>query len=106
MRRFYKGKNRNRGFGQTGTSGLVDGEAGKTNQIGDLGLVGIANDIGDAGECGEIFGSALGVAAGDEDACSRITGMNLANGVASLGIGGRGYGAGVDDHEIGRFSRR
>ena len=104
MLRLYKGKNRNGGFGQTGPSRLVHGEGGKTNQIGDLGLVGVANDVADAGECGEIFGSALGVAAGDEDACSRITGMNLADGVASLGIGGRGYGAGVDDHEIRRIS--
>jgi len=67
-----------------------------------LGLVGIADDPGNARECGEFFGSALGVAAGDDKAGGGILAVNLANGVASLSVGGSGYGAGVEDYDGGR----
>jgi hypothetical protein len=53
---------------------------------GDLGFVGVADDEGDAGKRGEFFGSALGIAAGDDDAGGRIAGVDFADGIASLGI--------------------
>jgi hypothetical protein len=64
--------------------------------------VGIADDPGNARECGEFFGSALGVAAGDDKAGGGILGVNLANGVAGLSVGGGGYRAGIEDDDGGR----
>src|SRR5690349_14626636 len=72
------------------------------NQTGDLGFVGVSHDVGDAGEGGELFGGALGVAAGDDDAGSRVVSMKLTDGVASLGIGGSGNGASIQDHHVRR----
>src|SRR5208282_10100 len=68
---------------------------------GDLGFVGIADDPGDAWEGGKFFGGALGVAARDDKASLRILGVEFADGVAGLGIGGGGYGAGVEDDDGG-----
>lgn len=73
-------------------------------KIGDLRLVGIAHDEGNSRESGELFGRALGVAAGDDDARGRIGGVKFADGVARLGIGGSGDGASVQDDDIGRVS--
>ena len=69
--------------------------------MGDLGFAGIADDPGDAGEDGEFLGSTLGVAASDDHARGGIGGVKFANGVASLGVSGRSYGAGVDDDDVG-----
>jgi hypothetical protein len=43
----------------------------------------------------------LRVAAGDDDLRGGIYGVELADGVASLGIGGGGYGASVQDYYVG-----
>ena len=72
------------------------------DQAGDLGFVGVAHDVGDAREGGELFGGALGVAAGNDDAGSRVVSMKLTDGVTSLGVGGSGYGASIQDHDVGR----
>ena len=40
----------------------------RIDKIWDLGFMGIAYNPGDAGEGGELFGGALGVAAGDDEA--------------------------------------
>jgi hypothetical protein len=64
--------------------------------------VGIADDPGDAWEGGEFFGSALGVAAGDDEAGRGILGVKLANRVACLSVGGSGYRARVENNDGGR----
>ena len=69
--------------------------------MGNLGLVGIADYPGDAGQGSQLFGSALGVAAGYDEANSRVCGVKLADGFAGLGVGRRGDGAGVDDNDVG-----
>jgi len=43
----------------------------------------------------------LRVAAGDDDLRGGIYGMELADGVAGLGVGGGGYGASVQDYHVG-----
>ena len=70
-------------------------------EFGDLGFVGIADNIGDPGEGSEFFGGTLGVATGYDDASGGIGGVELADGVAGLRVGGRGYGAGVEDDDVG-----
>src|SRR5256885_15119382 len=67
----------------------------------DLGFVGIANNERDAGEGRKFFGGALGVTAGDENFGGGVLRVNFANGIAGLGVGGGGDGAGVDDDELG-----
>ena len=64
-------------------------------KIGDLRLVRIADDEGNSRENRQFFGSALGVAAGDDDARGGIGGVEFADGVARLGICGGGDGTGV-----------
>src|ERR1700739_4905977 len=71
------------------------------NQLGDLGLMGIAYDKGDAGEGGNFFGRALGVAAGNEDARSRIGGVYLRVAAAARCVSGSRNGAGVENHDVG-----
>lgn len=66
--------------------------------------MGIADNPRNTGKRGEFLGSALGVAAGDDEEDGRILRVNLSNGVAGLGIGGSGYGAGVEDDD-GRRGR-
>lgn len=80
----------------------------RRDEIGNLGFVGISDDEGDAGEGGDFFGSALSVAAGDENFCGGILRMNFADGVASLGVGRGSDSAGVDDDKFGvnRRNRR
>jgi len=61
--------------------------------------VAIADNGGDAGECGEFLWSALGIAAGDDDAGFRIDAVGSADEGARGAIGLGGDGAGVyDDH--------
>ena len=67
-------------------------------------LVRIADNPGDAWKRGEFFWRALGVASGDDNASMGIVGVNLAYGIAGLGIGGRGDGASVDDDDVRRRS--
>ncbi len=64
--------------------------------------MGIAHDQGNAGETGDFFRGALGVATGDNDASGRIHRVNLADGVASLSVGGGGDGAGIENDDVGR----
>jgi hypothetical protein len=68
---------------------------------GDLGLVRVADNEGDAGESGDLFGRALCIAAGYEDARGWIGGVNFADGVTGLGIRGSGYRAGVENYDVG-----
>jgi len=70
------------------------------DELGDLGLMRIADNPGDAGERGELFGGALGVAAGDDDAGGGVCGVKLSDGVAGLRVGGGGDRAGVHDNEV------
>jgi hypothetical protein len=63
--------------------------------------VGVAYDEGNAREDGDFLGRALSVTAGYEDACGRISRMNLADSVASLGVSGGGNSAGVKDYNVG-----
>ena len=74
------------------------------NQLGDLRFVRVPDNEGDTGESGDFFGSALGVAAGDEDARGRIGRVDFADGVAGLDIGGGSDCACVDNHDVGRGS--
>src|SRR5260370_15233732 len=71
------------------------------DQVGDLGLVGIADDPGHAGECGKLFGGALRITPGDDDTDGGVGGVKLADGVASLGVGGGGDRTGVNDDDVG-----
>ncbi len=78
-------------------------------ELGDLRLVGIADDPRDSGKYGQFLGSALGIAAGGDNANGGIGGVKLSNGVAGLGVSGGRNGAGVDDDDVGgggRGSRR
>ena len=68
----------------------------------DLRLVRIADDPRDAGKRGEFFGCALSVAAGDDDASGGVFRVNLADGIAGLGIGGGSDGTGVHDNDVAR----
>jgi hypothetical protein len=70
-----------------------------------LRFVGIADDPGDARKSGELFGSALGIAASDNKADGGVGGVKFANGVAGLGIGGGGDSAGIDDDDVGGSGR-
>ena len=75
---------------------------------GDLGkamLVRIAHHERNAIEGGDLLGSALRIASGDEDAGRRVGAMNAADGRTRILIGGRGDGAGVQYNEFG-FRRR
>ena len=71
-------------------------------KLGDLGLMGVADDEGDAGEGGNFFRGALGITAGYQNARGWIDGVDFADGVAGLGIGGSGNCAGVKNHNVGR----
>src|SRR6266436_816321 len=83
------------GFGGFGSGGE------RIDQLRDLGLVGIADNPGHAGDCGKLFGGALRIASGDDDADGGVGGVKLADGVAGLGVGGGRNGAGIDDDDVG-----
>ena len=70
-------------------------------EIGDLRLVGIAHDKRDSRENRKLFWSALSVAAGDDDLRGRIGGVEFADGVARLRVGGSGDRARVQDDDVG-----
>ena len=63
--------------------------------------MGVADDEGDAGEGGEFFWGALGVAAGDDNLAGGVGGVEFADGVASLGVGGGCDGTGVYHDHVG-----
>jgi|SRR5579859_173060 len=70
---------------------------------GDLwseGLVAVADDGGDTGHGCEFVWGALGIAAGDDDAGSRVEAMGAADEGAGGAIGFGGDAAGVDDHDV------
>jgi len=61
----------------------------------------IPDDPFDAIESRQLFGSALGVTAGDEDARAAICGVNVADSIASLSVGRCGDSACIEHHDIG-----
>ena len=63
--------------------------------------MGVAYDEGDAGKLGNFFWSALGVAAGDDDLSVGIGGVEFADRVTGLSIGGCSDGAGVYHDDVG-----
>jgi len=67
--------------------------------------VGIADDAGNTRESGKLLGGALGVAPSDNEADRGVGGVKLANGVASLCVGGGSNGAGVEDNDVGSSGR-
>ena len=56
----------------------------------------VSDDQGYAFDGGQFLGGALGVAAGDQDAGSRMVAMNFSDGLAHFVVGGGGHGAGVE----------
>ena len=77
----------------------------RIDELWDLRFVGIADDPGDTGKRRQFFWSALGIASGDDDADGGIGGVELADGVAGLGVGGSRDRAGVDDDDVGGAGR-
>ena len=77
----------------------------RRNEIGDLRFVGIADDEGDSREGGNFVWSALRVAAGYDDAGVGIGGVEFADGVTGLGVGGSGYRASVENDDVGNVRR-
>ena len=63
------------------------------NDFGKLVLVGVADYGGDAWKGGDLFGSALGVASGDDDFGQRVLALHATNGGTCVLIGGGGNGA-------------
>ncbi len=71
------------------------------HDFGELMFVRVADHSGYARQRGDFFGSALGVASGDNNFCQRILALHAANGGAGILIGGIGDGAGIQDDEVG-----
>jgi len=67
-----------------------------------LRFVGIADDPGDTGENGKVFRGALGVASGNDHAGAWISGVDFADGVAGLSVGGGGDGASIENNDVRR----
>ena len=61
----------------------------------------VADDGGDAGDGGQFFRSALGVAAGCDDAGCGVKAVGAADVGAGFAVGFGGDAAGVDDDHIG-----
>jgi hypothetical protein len=62
--------------------------------------MGISDNPRDAGQCSKFFWGSLSVAAGDDDFGGGVCGMELSNGIASLGISGGGDCTGVHDDDV------
>src|SRR5271157_2512836 len=73
-------------------------------KTGDLRLVGIPDNKRDSRENRKLFGGALRVAAGDDDARGGIGGVKFADGLARLGVRGSGDGTGVQNDDVGPVS--
>ena len=71
-------------------------------QSGNFRLVRIADHPRNAMKLRNIFRSALRITTGDDDARSGIGAMNFAHGIARLRISRRGYGTGVEHHDVSR----
>src|SRR5215831_5571976 len=67
---------------------------------GGLMLVRVADHPGDAGQRGNFLRRTLGIAAGDKNLGAGILTMRAADRGAGVLIGSRGYGAGVEHHQI------
>ena len=63
-------------------------------------LMGISHHPGNAGKLCEVFRRALRIATSDQDARGGIRAMNFAHSIARLRISRRGYGAGVEYHDV------
>ena len=63
-------------------------------------MVGVADNPFDAIERCELFGRALRIASGNEDTSAMIRGMNVADRIARLRVGGSGDGACVQDDDF------
>ena len=61
----------------------------------------VADDQADAGEFCDLFGGALRVASGDDDAGVGVLALHAADGGAGVLIGRSGDGAGVEDDDGG-----
>ena len=64
-------------------------------------FVRIADNESHAGQRGDLFGRALCIAPGDQDAGIGVVAMQAPDGLADLIVGGRGDSARVEDHQIG-----
>jgi hypothetical protein len=71
-----------------------------------LWFVGIAYYVGDAGEGCQVFRGALGIAASDNDGGGGFGGVNFADGLAGLGVGGCGDRTGVENDHVDQGRRR
>src|SRR5271157_4185010 len=71
-------------------------------KIGDLRLVRIPDNKGDSRENRQLFGGALGVAAGDDEACGGIGGVEFADGFARVAVRSGGDGTGVQNDDVRR----
>ena len=60
----------------------------------------VPDDLRDARQGGQLFGRALGIAAGDHDLCAGIFAVDSADGGAGVLIGGGGDRAGVQDDDF------
>ena len=72
-----------------------------SDEIGNFCFMRIADDPIDAGKLRQLFGRALSIAAGDQDARRGIFTMDAPQRLAHVVVGGCGNGTGVEDHQIG-----
>ena len=68
--------------------------------------MGVADDLSYTGKRGDFLGSALGVAAGDDNLTTGIFPMHPADGGTRILISGGGYRAGVQDDDFRRGRRQ
>ena len=86
--------------GQGWAGAALPGQFGE-GQGDQLGFVLVAGDEGNFGHPAEFGGGALGVAPGGDDDGLRVLAAGGAQGLAGFGVSGGGYGAGVDDDDVG-----
>jgi len=65
----------------------------------------VADHQAHAGQVAQGIRVDLGIAARDNDPAFGVVPSRTANQVARLGIGGTGYGAGIDNHQIGAIGK-
>ena len=80
------------------------GSDAKFREARNFGLVRIADDERDAGKRGEVFGRALGIAAGGDNSRGGVFAMDRANRATRLRIGCGGDRASVHHDDVGRRS--
>ena len=86
---------------RSGRGDLHQGAFVRRDQLRDLWFVRVPHNEGNSGEDRDLLWSALRIATSDQNFGGRILSVDFANGVASLRIGGRRNGAGVNDDEFG-----